>query len=370
MNNEHLLEEVTRHLYLVHLHVSWPKMRKQLKDAKIVVTNSTSGVDTEVDQAKVTKPQLSNMPTDWADRFRDIEDRARKAFDSKAEYLNIGGTHALPVTEADAVFSELERLRGEFLRARDAFAQAYPKIYDDNYVMLKNRYGAAQAQKIMDSMPAKDRVHEKFAMRWPVLPIGGSGGTPRIFAWQLEEVSDLIRPLAEQTNDPSLLDAMEKLNTHTKQLARQLGEIAAEDLMRQDNEIVTKRNEFAAEVLNNLKANLMTNVQGSLTKMMEALSEGRNIRNLQLEAGKREITKALAFKDLLDEQAVTALQTMQTRLGGSSAEEVNADTGIGRELGAVLGAGLELAAEELNRPAGSRRHRRVNIRRREEPSNA
>jgi hypothetical protein len=362
LDGQNLLQEIGQHIYPIQLTVSWPKMRKQLKQAKVLVENTDNHQDEEVDKDRHTVPQLINMPETWEKRFSEIEQRARKVITDSCRYVSVGKLHILPINKASDVFNGLAAIRDEFNGAAASFTAVYPEIYDANYALLRDKYGVEAANKIVASMPKKETVRHDFTMHWYILPICGStAAVATVYPWQLDQITELIRPLAEQTNDPALQEAVQQLQQHSNSLTQGIHEVAEADISQLDEMIQEHAREFATSLLDNVCNGVRDELVQPLQATVAALLDGRPIRNDMLDSIREKFRRVRAFAGFTAPDLLTLMDQVEPILNDAEASDVNNDTAVGQQLGAALGSVMESASDDRNQVAAKRRFRRIRM---------
>jgi hypothetical protein len=195
LSGQQLLERISQHILLVCLHISWPKLRYQLKNAIVEIQTGAGPNDKEaIPPELLSDPHLRLMPEDWGKRFANLEGRARRRLSGSAITFSTGGMALLPITRAEDIFNAFAAYRDELADLRREFASDYVHIVSEKRRRLQDGVWTRIAHKI----PEPHQIEGKFGITWPIIPIGsGSGGFSPEHINRLRAVEAVLEDIAE-----------------------------------------------------------------------------------------------------------------------------------------------------------------------------
>jgi len=340
-----LLSQLNRHVFMVMLHVSWPKMTYQIADA--IVEIDKGGDKTEVEEQFRTHPQWQLMPEHWRKRLVNLEGRARTLLSSSSIQFATRGVSVLPVTRATDVFSGLRMLREEMLSYRDDFV----KEYDTILASLRVELGKELYEEAARKLPSSENVRDKFGLVWAIMP---TGGRAEITEEQFLTLEGAVDPDSRAYEILQQLRASQNANTVTDD--------EAEDLIREARDQMAR---FTQDMLNDMAREPRQMLMDASDNLMEALRDpSRTIRNGTIEQVRRAFEMVEGFSFLASPQLLEQINRCREGLGNVTPQMLNSDAEIGARLAAGLQGVREEAADAQASTEAVRRFRGVKIRKR------
>jgi len=352
-----LLTQLNRHVFMVMLHVSWPKMTYQIADA--IVEIKTGDDKTEVEEKFRTHPQWQLMPEEWRKKLVNLEGRARTMLSAASINFATRGVSILPVTRASDVFRSLRALRREMHTYRDQFVKEYGDILRDLRVELGNELYDEAKKKL----PSEESVRDKFSIVWAIMPTGGRGNVEEADIDAVEQaINHLIAeipgpiPYTVDAAQAALQKMREGLGTTT------VTDDEAEDLIREAREQMGK---FTKDMLNDMAREPRQMLTDAADNLMEALRDpSRTIRNGTIEQVRRAFEMVEGFSFLASPQLLAQIRSCRERIDNVTPKMLNSDAEIGAKLAAGLQGVREEAADAQASTEAVRRFRGVKIRKR------
>jgi len=351
-----LLEKVTRHVFLVTLSISWPKMTYQIADAVVEVANGDDTTE-EIDKEFRSDPRWTLMPATWRKRIVNWEGRARKLLDQASVRFEAKGISVLPVVRATEVFAGLQKMRTEMETIRDEFVAEYTEIL----AQLKDRLSDALYKKAAKRLPAADEVAEKFSIVWAIIPMGGPGN---IRSDDLDVLELTIRALSidaeSEETVAAALEILEKARTQVE--TRELTDEQAAELVTEAHDQMHK---FTQRMLDDMSKEPREMLCKAADNLLEALQDtNRVVRNGTLEQVRRAFEMVEGFAFLTGPELVKRIGKCRKRLDAVTPQQLNSDAEVGARLAAGLRGVRDEAADVKAAATAVRRFRGIRIRRR------
>ena len=362
-DGEQLMGQISRHVFLVLLRVSWPKMSYKISDAIVEVNVQDSAGNKEkkeIAEEFRTRPQWQLMPENWRKRLVNLEGRVRTMMTQASIQFAARGMAVLPVSRAREVFSGLRTLRDEMYRQRDAFVADYAEILDK----LAERLDPALYRKVAHKLPNASQVRTKFEVVWAIVPAGGgalSESDLLTFEALLSQAPDCERMREAQEAARELIA---RLRGQFEADPRQISHSEAADLIE---EAQSQMHEFTQEMLENMAREPREILQAASNNLLEALANpDRAIRNGTINQVREAFDMVRGFNFLAGPQLLTSMREVQNRLDGATPQQLNADSEIGARLAEGLTAVRDAAADAEESSMMVRQFRNIRIRPREE----
>jgi len=358
--DDNLLASLNRHILLVMLHISWPKLSYQIADA-VVEIRGDGNITTEVDVEYRTNPQWQLMPEEWRKRFSAIEGRARAILSSVSVKFAAKGITALPTSRAATVFTSLRELRDELERDRDEFISDYSNVLSN----LKDKLGDDLYDKAAEKLPSEQDVRKKFGMVWAIVPAGGSGVS--LSNAKLDTVADALRTAradAATTADELVLDeAMHIIGSARDNPMASVDEEEAEELI---NEARQQMNQLTQQMLQDMAREPRQMLTDAADNLLEALNNPeRAIRTGTISQVQRAFEMVEGFSFLADSELLSRIRDCNNRLNSVTPQEINSDSEIGARLAEGLRSVREQASDAVASAKAVRSFRNINIGRQE-----
>ena len=355
LEGENLLQQITRHVFLVLLHISWPKMAYQIADAIVEVTDKDNKKK-EIDEKFRSKPQWQLMPEEWKKKLGSLENRARALVSSASVQFAARGMAVLPVVRAAEIFQALRTCRSEMEQYRDEFTAAYEKILED----LKKELGAELYAKASKKLPDKDDVKEKFGITWAIVPAGGSG-------IDREKLHELRREVVAafdarhmgggaRTRD-RILGLLDEVANHD---VTQITDQEAEDLVREARD---QMHQFTQEMLEDMAREPRQILADAAQNLIEALQDqNRIIRSGTIDQVRRAFQMVEGFSFLAGPELLDRVAHVRERLDEATPQELNSNAAAGTALANALRGVRDAAADAQGAAEAMRSFRGIRIR--------
>jgi len=384
LDGEPLLNAITKHVLLVMLHISWPKLTYQIADAIVEVTVGQDGKSSKEKKKEIeaefrSQPQWQLMPMEWRKKLVNLEGRARSLLAHASIQFATRGIAVLPMSRAQEVFSGLRALRTEMEQNRDEFVTAYESILEE----LASRLGAELFKKVQGKLPEAETVAGKFGIVWAIVPAGGrsaitdveleildNGLSAGMGLWQQADLmtTDGIGGghasppgrQALQRAQQTLQQLRERARGNTEQVTdSEAGELIAE--------AQAQMHQFTREMLENMAREPREILTAAADNLLGALqSPQRIIRNGTISQVREAFEMVEGFEFLAGPELLNAIRQCRERLYAATPQQLNGDAEIGAQLAAGLSAVREAAADSQLAANAVRRFRGIRIR--EKPS--
>lgn len=362
-DGEQLLGEITRHVFLVLLRVSWPKLSYQIADAIVELpVNGNDQEKEEIAEEFRTNPQWRLMPEAWRKRLGRLEHRARSLLNSASIQFAARGMAVLPVMRAQQVFSGLREIRTEMQQARDEFVEEYESILQG----LRERLSAEMFKKVNAKLPEPAQVARKFEMVWAIVPSGGRGGaTPQ----QLETLQQAMDACTQRLQEHSLPlpravrnahDALQQMRDAVETQQRQITDTEADELVAEARQ---QMHEFTQEMLEDMAREPRQVIMAAADNLLEALrNPNRMIRNGTIRQVQDAFELLEGFQFLAGDELLARMSECRERLSDVTPQQLNSDAEIGARLAAGLQGMRDAAANAQERTEAVRRFRGIRMR--------
>jgi hypothetical protein len=346
LEGERLLNEISRHVYLVALTIGWPKLSYQIADAVVEVKKDGDNGDTkkvEIAEDLRNNPHWQLMPNDWKAKFTTLEGKARRIVSASSASFATKGMSLLPISRAPEIFHILSGMREEFMVHRNGFVTEYATIREE----IKTKLKASDEtlwNKVKDKLPDEDAIRGRFNMNWAIMPLGGSGlQVPQV---DLEDVRNTLQEhhdnlaatlgpestALEQCRRSMLI--VSGLIDQSQETIHHLDDQTATDLVQQARGQVA---DFGQQVLANMIEEPRRAIAEAVENMMGALADNsRRIRSGTIDQIKRSFELMKGFDFLADETLLTRMQQCEVALENVSVQELNASEETGRRIARYL----------------------------------
>jgi len=341
LEGEQLLDAITRHVFLVMLHISWPKMSYKIADAIVEVKVEGNG-KTEEEKKEIaeefrTKPQWQLMPTEWRKRLGNLEGRARSLLSHASIQFAARGMAVLPVARAKDIFQGLRALRAEMEQCRDEFVADY----EDILATLEEKLEEDLFKKVQGKLPDSDEVADKFGIVWAIIP---AGGRTNLNETQMRDIERAINDSAQKFDDlkqarpraiKNALTALKNFKESEAQRERQITDDEANELVDEAREQMHK---FTQEMLQDMAREPRQVLMDAADNLMAALKDpDRIIRNGTINQVREAFEMVEGFEFLAGPELLRTMRECRQRLDNVTPQMLNGDA----EIGAALAAGLQ-----------------------------
>lgn len=368
IEGENLLQQITRHVFLVLLHISWPKLAYQIADA-IVAIEGGDKKQKEIAEKFRSKPQWQLMPEVWKKKLGSLENRARALVSSASVQFAARGMAVLPVVRAAEIFAALRNCRTEMEQYREQFAAEYESIL----AALKTELGDELYAKASKKLPTKDDVKEKFSITWAIVPAGGSSINHRVVQ-DLRNILDDARSQLTQRKPLLVLaqhlpHALELLDELEQREVSQVTDQEAEDLIREARQ---QMHQFTQDMLEEMAREPRQMLAEAAGNLIEALADpSRIIRTGTIDQVRRAFQMVEGFSFLAGPELLSRISEVRERLNEATPQELNSNAATGTALANALRGIRDCAADAQEASTAMRNFRGIRIRQQvEEPSEA
>jgi len=372
LEGEQLLDAITRHVFLVMLHISWPKMSYQIADAIVEVKVAGDGAEEkkkEIDEEFRTKPQWQLMPEAWRKKLINLEGRARSLVSNASINFAARGVSVLPVTRAQEIFSGLRTLRAEMEQYRDEFVAEYASILDNLAVQLD----ADLYEKVQGKLPESATVARKFSVVWAIIPAGGRGGISDTQLNNIDTALSLADSILSQGSGVAWTSAdLKPAKTYLRRArgnvislrgdrnTRQITDDEAADLI---NEARDQMHQFTHKMLEDMAREPRQILTDAADNLLAALrDQNRVVRNGTINQVREAFEMVEGFEFLAGPELIGAIRTCRERLESVTPQQLNSDVEIGARLAAGLQGVRDEAADTKSATEAVRQFRGIKIR--------
>jgi hypothetical protein len=360
LDGARLLAEVGKHVYLVVLNVSWPKMSYTICDAIVEIDGAAAnGEKLEVAERFRNNPNWKLMPEPWKKRFGALENRARTAVSKSSVAFATKGMALLPIAKAADVFTKLRGIRDEMTTAIGEFTMAYSQIMTD----LEEELGPVLYDKASRKLPTTADIQNTAGIRWSIMPLGG--GT------HLSVTVDAVRRArwtlmtAGQGNEAveiaefeAALDTLTQLVVELSNPVNRLGEESAMELI---DEARSQFNVLAQQMVEDMATEPRRVLTEAINHLLEALETGKTIRSGTLGAIERAFELVHGFSFMADNELLEHMRECEVTLNRVSVQDLNASREIGSQLAGALTKVRDQAANSVAATNASRQFRRITL---------
>lgn len=351
---EQLLNAITRHVFLVMLHISWPKMSYQIADAIVEVKVEGEGKEKKKEVAEEfrTKPQWQLMPEEWRKKLVNLEGRARSLLGHASVNFAARGVSVLPVSRAQEIFSGLRALRAEMNQYRDEFVEEYEGILKE----LEDKLEKDLYKKVQGKLPRATEVASKFGITWAIIPAGGRG-----FATNAD-LETLERPLSGST-DPAAAEALEVIRRLREQ--QETATVTDDEANELIAEAQGQMHSLTQKMLRDMSEQPRRVLLDAADNLIEALRDPeRIVRNGTISQVREAFELIEGFEFLAGPDLLQAMRDCRERLDDATPRQLNSDPEVGAALAAGLRGVREQAADAQQASTAMRNFRGIRLRER------
>jgi len=334
-----LLQHISRHVFIVMLHVSWPRLSFKIDNAKVSVPANGGSQDKEkeVQEKYRTDPKFKFCPEDWSKRLGNLEYRARTRLSNASIKFATRGMAVLPVTRAADVFSGFRTLREELMGYQEDFVSDYEQILAD----LKDDLAVEVYDQASGKMPSKQEIATKFGLTWAIVPAGGGSN---INGEQIDLLRSILRRALPNANDILAVD-IEEASLMLDQIESQLtsSAITDEEAAELIGEAREQMNKFTEQMLEDMAREPRQLLVDATDNLMEALTDPKRIvQNGTIAQVERAFEMVEGFSFLAGDELLAEIKRVRSRLNEHEVKQLNSDA----EIGAKLAAGLQGVRDE------------------------
>lgn len=319
----HVLNKIGRHVFLVALHISWPKMRHRIADAIVEVQEGGHAV--KINEEMHSNPQWKLMPQEWWSRLTSIESRSRRLLSAASISFGTKGVSALPISRATEIFNGLRQQRMLLLKCRDEFAAAYGNILDD----LRLQLGETLFQAATGKLPSRESVRNRFSMTWPIIPIGPQ----RINTQLLTTLSNLLQQFA-----PQELEDVKWAKFELEELSKSHDIEVADDDMATDlvEEAKKHMEEHALSIVDSMFREPREAIIEAIDHIISSLQSGKSIRAGSMVQLERAFMQLKGFEFLADDTLKQSIKEAQKFVDGVSTKQLHQNEIVSKQLAVEL----------------------------------
>lgn len=311
-NDIHVLNKIGRHVFLVALHISWPKMRHRIADAIVEVQEGGHAV--KLDEGMHSNPQWKLMPNEWWSRLTSIESRARRLLAGASISFGTKGVSALPISRATEVFNGLRQQRAMLLKCRDEFVAAYADILGDLRLQLGDQLFRAATGKL----PSHGDVMRRFSMTWPIIPIGPQRVNTNLITTMIG-VLHAYAPPKQQDVQWVLAELAELMKGQDIELA---DEGRAADLVAEARKHME---EHAVNIVEAMFKEPRQAIVEAIDHIVTSMQAGKDIRSGSIAQLERAFMQLKGFEFLADSELQSRIKETQQFITGISTAQLHRD---------------------------------------------
>jgi hypothetical protein len=356
VDGEALLSQITRHVFIVLLRISWPKMAYQITDA-IVEVEGDDNKKVEIAEEFRSKPQWQLCPAEFKDRLQHLESRARSLVYNASIQFAAKGMAVLPVTRAGEIFAGLRACRAEMAQCCEEFVASYENILK----ALEEKLEPSLYARAIAKLPTKEALKNKFGIVWAIVPCGNDPAT----AVKLNEIRSMLvsahlhsrarQPRAEITLAVQLLD---ELRT---QAVQQATDDEADELIREARQ---QMNQFTQEMLQDISREPRKILADATDNLIQALADPeRSIRTGTIDQVRRAFELVEGFSFLAGSELLSRMRAVRDRLEDATPQDLNRlNAQAGASLADALRGVRDIAADAQQASEAMRQFRGIRIR--------
>ena len=324
-----LLQGISHHAIWIALSVHCPRMNYQIKDAVINVTDGDESIPVAEDLCQ--QPRWRLLPAGTSRKFARLEQRARKAIDSRAmNFSALRGVSLLPITKAREVFADIKAIDAEFQLERTEFVARYDRLVTE----LCSRLPPGVFEQIKKRLPASAAMLQSFGISYMTLPLGGGVSIDQeVLGRCRQTVTDLLQTHELNGQRMQVVELQQFLETlqPDETYKAQLDQEAFDCLAEADRELRSNINNFVEQLASEPRAVIAAAVQN----LIQSLQEGRVIRSGTLDQVERAFSLASGFSFMGGDLPALIREGRQL-LQGRSPHDLNSDSTLSGQLAAQL----------------------------------
>jgi len=359
---EELLQQITRHVFLVLLQISWPKMAYQIADAIVEVTGNDNKRK-EIKNKFRSNPRWQLMPEEWKKKLGQLEGRARSLVAGASVQFAARGMAVLPVVRAAEIFSLLRICRAEMEQYSVEFTANYAKVLEDLRAEIGDELYASASKKL----PDQNEIKEKFGIKWAIVPAGGSSLDRTKVAELRALLANELPALANNVGAQHLCGQLELAVSLVDELENndvsQVTDQEADALVKEAKE---QMSQFTKEMLEDMAREPRQILAAAADNLVEALSDrNRVIRTGTIEQVRRAFQMVEGFSFLAGPELLDRMARLRSRLDDATPQELNSNRAAGAALANALRGVRDVAANAQESAEAVRNFRGIRVRGRE-----
>jgi hypothetical protein len=352
---ENLLQQITRHVFLTLLHISYPKLSYQIADA-IVAVAGEDDTKKEIAEKFRSKPQWNLLPEEWRRKLGNLEGRARGTLDAASIHFAVRGIAVLPIARAGEIFAALRSFRAEMEAFRDEFTAEYESILNELKSELDEDLYARAARKL----PDKDEIKKKFGIVWAIVPAGGSSidiSKLNLVRGHLVAVQALTRARGAKEIIDNAIAVIDELSTTAVQ---QITDDEASYLIGEARQQMAA---FTKDMLEDIAKEPRKLLADAATNLLQAMDDPqRVIRTGTIEQVRRAFEMVEGFSFLAGPELLQRITEVRARIDDATPQQLNSNEYARSQLASALRGVRDVAADAQQASTLLRNFRRVNIR--------
>lgn len=370
---EALLNAINQHIFLVKLHVSWPKMAYQIADAVVTVRTEADNGDTsalQIVKKYRSNPRWQLMPPEWHTRFQRIESKARACLAKASIAFATAGLSTISITRADEIFAQLREYRAAMHEASEEFVAGYTELLPQMRTELANEMNEDLADAALAKLPTPGQLRGKFAMTWAIVPVGGGNTLSPQILTRLQTCSRLLSEINESIDGVELgrdvVNLQRELTSiirDVNKMPRQMSDEQATDFVREARNQMAK---FANEFVENISRAPRERLAESLGHLITSIKEGKNIKTGTL----REVAQACQmvrdFAFMQDAELLRLVGTVEQEMTSATAKRVNSDSTFATMLAEAVTPAVDACNDAARAVRNERKFKRIILHKEEE----
>ena len=353
---EAMLAAVNQHIFLVKLHISWPKMKRKIVDA-IVEVNDEDGNTCELPRKFRNNPQWKLMPEEWKNRFTRIEGKARSCLNDASIAFASTGMATIAVKRADLVFQQLREYRDTMYAYRDEFVELYSDTLQNIRQDITNEMSQELADKAIAKLPTLARIRGTFDMNWAIVPIGNNGiNRPQLEQLQAikSKLYNLSNVLQSQEQRCEILDAISDLGDVIRDVHSTPREMSDGEASEFVTEARLRMANFANEFVQNISRGPRQQLETALGHLLKSIREQRNIKAGTITQVQQACQMVRDFDFMQDRELLDLVGTVETELTNVTPQQVNSDSVFASQLAEAVTPAVE-ACQSAERAVSNER---------------
>lgn len=389
MDLDTMLSRVQRHVWLVSLTVSWPKLNHQIGEATVEVQTG-DGEDSKksIPEEFRTKPNWQLIPEEWKRRLTSFESSTRKILTEPSINFAAKGSVLLPISKVPDVFRQLREARTELCGDPLAADGPVPGMVDEfvsqwngnlariRAAMIEHAGQDAGEQlysKAVAKLPSVEQLRDKFNVVWCIIPLdGGERGSSvtvgQLQSWR-EELASIRDRMPGQTGAQmrlrdELADFIERLQQAEYGAAEsgthRMAALEADELVR---EARGQMRAYIAQAVEDMTMEPREQVARTVENLLEAVADpDRAVRNGTIGQVERAFSLLEGFSFLADDELLSRMRDCRERLSGITPQQLNSNAETGARLSGFLRPVAEAARNTASASQAARNFSGIRIR--------
>ena len=383
---EELIQRMQRHVWLVSLSISWPKLNHQIGEATVEVqTGDDDESKKSIPEEFRTKPNWQLIPEAWKKRLTSFESATRKILTEPSINFSAKGSVLLPISKVPDVFRQLRAARAELCGdpldpdgPRVGMVDEFISEWNGNLARIRQAMiehagqtaGEQLYAKAVAKLPSAEQLRDKFNVVWCIIPLdsGGGGEAGVTLEWlqrtrqDLASIRDDLPTHADEHH--SLDDVIGRIESMERSAAgentHRLSAVDADELVR---EARGQMRDYIAQAVEDMAVEPRQRIAESVENLLTAIADpDRAVRNGTIGQVERAFELLEGFNFLADDDLLSRMRDCRERLQGVTPRQLNSNTEIGANLGGYLRPVAEAARNAASASQAARNFSGIRIR--------